>query len=97
MQERHSETGDRTIVDRFDWELRDAAKVVFAKKALVDETLETDEERIPGAGGKALKGLVGIACGIQGKDLPEFLSGRVQEVDEPVCLGTEVADTVGPG
>jgi hypothetical protein len=97
LQEWHFEANDCAVIDRFDREHRDRASVVSAKKALIGEKLEADEEWIPRTGGKALKGGVGIACGVQRENLPEFLPGGVQEVDEAVRRGTEVADPVGSG
>jgi hypothetical protein len=96
LQQRHLELNDRTIVDGFNREYWAAEQVVPAEESFLGETIEADKQRVSRAGGKTLKGRVRITSRIEGKDLPEFLSGRVQKLDETISFGAEVADTVGP-
>jgi hypothetical protein len=62
------------------------------QEALVAEAFEAEEHGISGEGGEALIWRVGVSGGVEGKNLPQFLSSGVEEVGELIGTGAEVAN-----
>ena len=78
-----------------------AARRSFAlgrsEQALVDQTVEADEQRIAGERGEALIRRVAVAGGPERQHLPELLAGRGEEVEELDRARPQIADAEAAG
>jgi hypothetical protein len=74
-----------------------APALFFCQKALPDQLIQIDIIWVSRKGGKGLIGRVPVACGAQGKDLPEALAGFLQIVNKILCFPGKASDPVFPG
>ncbi len=89
--------GNRLEIDRALREIRNRLNVGVVKEILLQQLCGADQERIAGECGETLVGRPPVSQGSQGKHCPDALPRPLQEVDETVCLGAEVADAVTTG
>lgn len=86
---------DGFVFDCFFAERGSLAELARLEQTCIAQQIKAYEQGISCAGGKTLKWRIGVSGRIQRKNLPEFLPCSLQEVEELVCLRTEVSHSVG--
>lgn len=88
---------DRPEVDAFFREARFRSEIGALEDSLLLQFFEADQKMVARMRREALEGRIAVSRGIERQDLPEFLAGILEKIDEGEGSGAEIADAIRAG